>query len=264
MRPGLFLLVFLLISWVGSTAPPVEAAVQSFRLQRRLGVEGEWKDIANFTLKQFTPQSPVQLKHSQAGKPSVLLSEPEKQALAHVNLVYYRAFHQPAPSDPVPTRERDPVVVVVSPCTLIRGFFAQDSSTVVLYERIFVVPGPNASLDGLQISSEANLYHAKLRNGDECDLHVVEKLFPMVRTQVELNLANTEMDIKVLYEDDNQSQPPTNAKKGKGKTVTKRVQNENNEWEEKEVVEEEQTFLQKYWIYIAVFVGISIMKNFMA
>ncbi|CCW59798.1 unnamed protein product [Phytomonas sp. EM1] len=240
-----------------------EAVVRSFKLQRRLGIDGKWIDLANFTLKQLSSQSPVQLKHTQTGKDSVLLSEDEKLAFTTVSLVYYRAL--PQSSGGGSQDDENAVIVVVSPCTIVRGFLAQDSTTVVLYERINIVPGSNASLLGLQVSSETNLFHAKLQNGDECDLHVVQKLFPKVRIQLVLEIAQpVDVSKTIRYEDIEELRTPQKINKGKVKTVMKRVKNDNGEWEEREEPVNEQTFLQKYWLYIVVFVGVSIMKNLSA
>uniref|UniRef100_A0A0A9YFW9 Uncharacterized protein n=1 Tax=Lygus hesperus TaxID=30085 RepID=A0A0A9YFW9_LYGHE len=76
--------------------------------------------------------------------------------------------------------------VVLTPCSIIRGFVAVDSQTVMLNEQFKVVPGQGSSLIGLQVSSYTNFFHAKMRNGDECDRSIVHRLFPSVRTQAQL------------------------------------------------------------------------------
>lgn len=42
---------------------------------------------------------------------------------------------------------------------------------------------------------------------------------------------------------------------------TIRVKNEQGEWTEKEVPVEETSFLQKYGLYIAIFVGMTLMRS---
>lgn len=227
-----------------------EAASESYELQRRFD-DGEWSSIATFTIQRQTSHSPARVKSPPAAMAE--LSASEKTALVSAQLVSYRAFQ--------PGNEANAVVVSTSPCSIIRGFDAVDSRTVLLKQRIKVVPGTGTSLLGLQIDSETNFFHAKMLNGDECDKTVVQKLFPVVQMKVEVEVANPTpvkavrySDLKILSE---QGAP----KKNEPKVTVKRVKNEKGEWVETEVPVDERGFLQKYWMYLLIPIIMSTVQN---
>ncbi|CAD2215299.1 hypothetical protein AGDE_01822 [Angomonas deanei] len=144
-----------------------------------------------------------------------------------------------------------------SPCALIRGFEAVDGTTVALHENIKILPGEGTSIVGLQVIADTNFFHSKMRNGDECDLTVVQKLFPTVRISAHVSLLQpTALMSTVRYkdlEDLEAAKAADGPKKAEGpKKSIRKVKNADGEWVEEEIIVEEKSFIQKYWMYLVV------------
>ncbi|CAJ1008066.1 hypothetical protein Q4I28_003379 [Leishmania naiffi] len=234
------------------------ATSQSYVLERRIGSDGEWARVGSFAISHLSSQTPARISTQLAGE--VSLSSEERSNFAAADLVYYRAY---------PYQEGKPVpkcapTVVVTPCSLIRGFDAIDSKTVVLHENIKIVPGPNASLVGLQVSSETNFFHSKMQKGDECDRSVVQKLFPTVHLNTKVGLVQPlKVARKVRYEDLRALVEAENAEntKGKPKTEKRQVSNAEGDITEVEVPVDDRSFLQKYWMYFVIPIAMSVLQN---
>ncbi|GET88082.1 transmembrane protein, putative [Leishmania tarentolae] len=236
----------------------VDAVSQSYVLERRVGSDGEWAGIGAFSISRLSSQAPARISTQLPGE--VSLSMDERNKLASADLVYYRAYPNQE-GKPVP---KHPTTVVVTPCSLIRGFEAMDSKTVVLHENINIAPGANTSLMGLQVSSETNFFHSKMLAGDECDHSVVQKLFPTVRLNTKVGLVHPlKVARKVRYEDLNAMKEAEDAKKTKGRPPTEKrmVRNAEGEVVEEEVPVDERSFLQKYWMYIVIPIVMSVLQN---
>lgn len=249
------ILAVLSLLWLASS---VQAASQVYSVQRRLGIVSEWATIASFTVTRQSSQSPAHIRFKATA--GVDLTKEEKQAITAADIIYYRAI----PKDGDAAAVADASVVAVTPCSIIRGFEAVDSRTVVLHEKIKVLPGPGTSIIGLQLSSETNFFHSKMLRGAECDLSVVEKLFPVVRVQLTVGLLHaTEPLNKVRYEDLGVLQEgAAEASAAKTpKTTTRKVKNDQGEWVEEEVPVDNRSFLQKYWMYFLIPVIMSFLQK---
>lgn len=204
------------------------ASSHSYELQRRFGYDGNWSTIASFALTRKNVQSPVRLSVQSA--PVMELSTEQRDALVNVDHLFYRVIpaggknsvsdasvassHKRGSAEKsntinskgnnnnnnsLATFDSEAITVVsLTPCSIIRGFTAIDSQTVMLTERFKLLPGQGSSLVGLQVSSHTNFFHAKMRNGDECDKSIVHKLFPSVRTQAELQLLQPVYPMRVV------------------------------------------------------------------
>lgn len=236
----------------------VGAVSQSYVLERRVGSDGEWSRIGSFAISRLSSQAPARISTQLGGE--VSLNMEERNKLAAADLVYYRAYpHQEGKPAP-----KHSTTVVVTPCSLIRGFEAMDSKTVVLHENINIVPGVSTSLMGLQVSSETNFFHAKMLKGDECDRSVVQKLFPTVHLNTKVGLVHPlKLTRKVRYEDLNVLTEAEDAKKTKVRPQTEKrmVRNAEGEVVEEEVPVEERSFLQKYWMYLVIPIVMSVLQN---
>lgn len=239
------------------SALSAQAASQSYVLERRVGADAEWATVGSFAIARISPQAPARISTQLRGEGS--MSMEQREQLAAADLIYYRAYpYQEGKAVPA-----HPTTVVVTPCTLIRGFDAIDSKTVVLNENIRVVPGPNTTLLGLQMSSETNFFHSKMVNGDECDRSVVQKLFPTVRLQTRLGLVHPAKvarrvnydDLKVLIAAENAPQGKKPAKQ------VRQVRNAEGELVEEEVPVDDRSFLQKYWMYFVLPIVMSVIQN---
>jgi hypothetical protein len=239
-------------------AVTVQAASQSYVLERRVGVNGNWADVGSFAISRISPQAPARVSTQLHGELSMTMEQREQFAVA--DLIYYRAY----PYQEGKVAPEHATTVVVTPCSLIRGFDAIDSKTVVLNENIRVVPGPNTTLLGLQVSSETNFFHSKMVNGDECDRSVVQKLFPTVRLQTKLGLVHpVKASRKVNYEDLKVLIASEAEKQGKKKqkTQVRQVRNADGELVEEEVPVDDRSFIQKYWMYLVLPIVMSVVQN---
>ncbi|KAL7704115.1 hypothetical protein N2W54_007976 [Lotmaria passim] len=238
-------------------ATAAQAASQSYVLERRVGSDAEWVNVGSFAISRVSPQAPARVSNQQLGEQSMSMEQREQFAAA--DLIYYRAYpYRQGSGAPA-----HPVTVVFTPCSLIRGFDAIDSKTVVLNENIRVVPGPNTTLLGLQMSSETNFFHSKMMNGDECDRSVVQKLFPTVRLRMKLGLVHpVTASRKVNYEDLKVLIASEAERQGKKpKTQVRQVRNADGELVEEEVPVDDRSFLQKYWMYLVLPIVVSVIQN---
>ncbi|KAG5506392.1 hypothetical protein JKF63_05895 [Porcisia hertigi] len=234
------------------------AASQSYVLERRVGSDGEWVKLGSFTISRLSSQAVARIS-TQLGDESTLSME-ERDHFSTADLVFYRAYAYQA-GMPAPQHA---TTVSVTPCSLIRGFDAIDSKTVVLNENIKVVPGPNTSLLGLQVSSEVNIFHSKMQNGDECDRSVVQKLFPTVLLKTKVGLVHPlKVARKVRYEDLTALVEAEDSEKNKKKPKTEKRQVRNAEGEivEEVVPVDDRSFLQKYWMYFVLPIVMSLLQN---
>ncbi|KPA75403.1 putative mitochondrial hypothetical protein [Leptomonas pyrrhocoris] len=234
------------------------AASQPYVLERRVGADADWVTIGSFAISRISPQAPARVSTQLRGELSMTMEQREE--FAGASFIYYRAY----PFQEGKAAPEHPATVVVTPCSLIRGFDAVDSKTVVLNENIRVVPGPNTTLLGLQVSSETNFFHSKMVNGDACDRSVVQKLFPTVRLQTKIGLVHpVRVSRKVNYEDLKVLIASENDKQGKKKpkVQVRQVRNAEGELVEEEVPVDERSFLQKYWMYIVLPIGMSLIQN---
>lgn len=237
-------------------AVTAQAASQSYVLERRTGADAEWVNVGSFAISRISPQAPARISTQLHGEVSMTMEQRDQFAAA--DLIYYRAY----PYQDGKTVPAHPTTVVVTPCTLIRGFDAIDSKTVVLNENLRVVPGPNTTLLGLQVSSETNFFHSKMVNGDECDRSVVQKLFPTVRLQTRLGLVHpAKVSRKVNYEDLKVLIASADPKAKKAPKQVRQVRNAEGELVEEEVPVDDRSFLQKYWMYFVLPIGMSIIQN---
>lgn len=258
LRKALSSAVLVVVAVALVCAATAQAASQSYVLERRIGTAGEWASMGSFAISRLSPQAPARISTQLGGE--VSLSMEERSQFAAADLIYYRAYahHEGAPAP------KEATTVVMTPCSLIRGFDAKDSKTVVLNENIKVVPGPNTSLAGLQVSSETNFFHSKMQKGDECDRSVVQKLFPTVRLHTRLGLVHpVKIARKVRYEDLTalvEAEESKN-KKAKPKTEKRQVRNAEGEIVEEEVPVDDRSFLQKYWMYLVLPIAMSVLQN---
>ncbi|KAG5480661.1 hypothetical protein CUR178_05796 [Leishmania enriettii] len=237
-------------------ATSAHAALQSYVLERRVGSDGDWAEVGTFAISRLSSQALARISTQLRGE--VSLSMDERNRFAAADLVYYRAY---------PYREGAPApkhatTVVVTPCSLIRGFDAIDSKTVVLNEHIKIVPGPNTSLMGLQVSSETNFFHSKMQSGDECDRSVVQKLFPTVRLNTKVGIVHPlKVARKVRYEDLAVLAEEEKGTGAKSRAEKRQVRNEEGEIVEVEVPVDDRSFLQKYWMYFVIPIVMSVLQN---
>ncbi|KAG5479948.1 hypothetical protein LSCM1_06366 [Leishmania martiniquensis] len=237
-------------------ANSAHAMSRSYVLERRVGSDGEWAKVGSFAISRLSSQALARISTQLGGEAS--LSIEERNRFAAADLVYYRAYPyqegRPAP--------KHATTVVVTPCSLIRGFDAIDSKTVVLNEEIRIVPGPNASLMGLQVSSETNVFHSKMQRGDECDRSVVQKLFPTVRLNTRVGLVHpVKVARKVRYEDLSILMEEAKDKGEKLRSEKRQVRNAEGEIVEEEVPVDDRSFLQKYWMYFVIPIAMSVLQN---
>ncbi|RNF26022.1 uncharacterized protein Tco025E_01727 [Trypanosoma conorhini] len=258
-----------------------EAASEVYDLQRRMGAEEEWETISSVTISRASVDATARLRQSSdavgSGK-QVDLTKEKKAALAKAEFVYYRLLRKGDADG------SSAVSVALTPCSLVRGFDAVDSRTVVMRESLRVAVGPDATAVGLQARSGTNTFHAKMLNGDECDLGILA-LFPHVRLQVSVGLleptaprslpdyAELEALAKLV---DEKSAGKKGSKTKKRRTVSKAssshvgspqqqqagVPVEDDEGEEAE--EDNRTFLQKYWTFLLIPFLMSFLQNFLA
>ncbi|KAH9601172.1 hypothetical protein LSM04_005478 [Trypanosoma melophagium] len=267
---------FSLVSWIvllmATVVISAEAATQSYLLQRRVGAKGEWEPITTLTISRISDASPkLKLKHPTE---AVELTKEKKKAFAEAVFVYYRLIREDD------TDGKSAVSVALTPCSILRGFEAVDSRSVVLRELLGVVVGPGTTAWGLQTTSETNAFHAKLVNGDECDRSILS-LFPHVRVQATVALVEpvapqsvpdyTELD-RLMRKDDGKSPRNRRSKRKSGvkSTNTPPVygeelppppqQNGDDEGEE----EDNRTFLQKYWLFLVMPFVFSVVQGLMA
>lgn len=237
----------------------VYGASQAYTLERRVGQDGEWTSMATFAISRQTSQAPARIRAQTT--PEMDLNTEQREQIATSDLIYYRAY----PSSSEKRAPADTVVVTISPCSLIRGFDAVDSKTVLLTERLKVVPGPGTSLLGLQVSSETNVFHAKMQHGDECDRSVVQRLFPTVRLRAEVGLVHpVQVTQKVRYEDLrvlSEAVEDRNKKSGSKKTARSRNEDGEEVKEEEEAPVDDRSFLQKYWMYLVLPIVMSVIQN---
>ncbi|KPI85508.1 hypothetical protein ABL78_5428 [Leptomonas seymouri] len=256
--PGVLRITLALLALLALLCTAVaHAASQSYVLERRVGDDADWTQIGSFAISRISPQAPARVSTQLRGELS--MTSEQREQLATAGFIYYRAYpYQEGRSAP-----EHPTTVVITPCSLIRGFDAIDSRTVVLNENIRVVAGPNTTLLGLQVSSETNFFHSKMVNGDECDRSVVRELFPTVRLRTKLSMVHPVKasrqvnyeDLKVLIVSENDKQAK------KPKVEVRQVRNADGEIVEEEVPVDERSFLQKYWMYLVLPIVMSVIQN---
>ncbi|EKG01740.1 hypothetical protein TCSYLVIO_007257, partial [Trypanosoma cruzi] len=169
-----------LFALLAMTVVASDAASEVYELQRRVGVAGDWESISSMTISRGPVGATAKLKQNKDAQDSgkdIDLTKEKKTALAKAQFVYYRLVRK-GDKDGI-----NAVSVVLTPCSLVRDFDALDSRTVVLRESLRVAVGPDATVVGLQATSGTNTFHAKMLNGDECDLSILS-LFPNVRMRV--------------------------------------------------------------------------------
>lgn len=275
------LLPFVLCALLSIAAAAVDAASQSYVLQRRMGVADNWEAIASVTVSRAFANAPAILRH-EAKKEGAAgpddhtdLSSEKKNMLGRAQFVYYRLLPKGDGDD------KRAVSLAITPCSLVRGFEALDSRTIVLREFLRVAVGPNTTVLGLQATSETNTFHTKLLNGDECDVSILS-LFPTVRTRVHIGLVTSTSprslpdytDLTALAKKDAPATTGGAEKKRKkrGAAATASASQEDNSQEEQRAVdggqddeeeeeEDKRSFLQKYWLYLVIPFVMSLVQN---
>ncbi|KEG15418.1 hypothetical protein DQ04_00081170 [Trypanosoma grayi] len=250
----------LCIALVGS--PTIDAATQSYVLQRRIGAAGEWEPITTFVVSRHSPDAPAKVK--QAPPKDVELSKDKKNALAAAQFVHYRVAREDDADG------RDAVGLALSPCSILRGFEAVDARAVVVREEVRVAVGPGTSVTGLQARSETNTFHAKMLNGDECDRSILS-LFPHVRVRAGVGYVEpiaprsvpnyAELDVFARRNDPKVSRSGGRKKKASGGGNSPQEHQTQVEGEEEEEEVDSRTFFQKYWMYLVLPFVFSFIQN---
>lgn len=250
------LLALLAVS--SCTASEGNAGPVRYTIERRIGTESQWSEIASFTLLQSRSSK---AKLTALDEPRHLLTTEQRELFAESDFIYYRAVREGETDNhaAAPT-------AVVSPCTIIRSFYAVDKQTLLLREVVNVVPNYDLSIMGLQVVSETNSFHSGMTNGDECERSVVVGLFSDVRIQAEVALVSSVEVKPVNYEQLKVVADPKEKNERAGSSAKKKMRRrENGVWEEEqedeEVIEPEPTFLQKYWMFLLIPIVMSFMKR---
>ncbi|RNC58303.1 hypothetical protein TcCL_ESM04110 [Trypanosoma cruzi] len=269
-------LLFGLFALLAMTVVASDAASEVYELQRRVGVAGDWESISSMTISRGPVGATAKLKQNKDAQDSgkdIDLTKEKKTALAKAQFVYYRLVRK-GDKDGI-----NAVSVVLTPCSLVRDFDALDSRTVVLRESLRVAVGPDATVVGLQATSGTNTFHAKMLNGDECDLSILS-LFPNVRMRVSVGLVEptaprslpdyAELDTIARLSDskstgskDRKSKKSGAAPSSYGDHPSEKQQagmlGEKDEGEEPE--EDNRTFLQKYWTFLVIPFLVSLIQG---
>ncbi|KAF8277074.1 putative transmembrane protein [Trypanosoma cruzi] len=269
-------LLFGLFALLAMTVAASDAASEVYELQRRVGVAGDWESISSMTISRGPVGATAKLKQNKDAQDSgkdIDLTKEKKTALAKAQFVYYRLVRE-GDKDGI-----NAVSVVLTPCSLVRDFDALDSRTVVLRESLRVAVGPDATVVGLQATSGTNTFHAKMLNGDECDLSILS-LFPNVRMRVSVGLVEptaprslpdyAELDTIARLSDskstgskDRKSKKSGAAPSSYGDHPSEKQQagmlGEKDEGEEPE--EDNRTFLQKYWTFLVIPFLVSLIQG---
>ncbi|RNF03862.1 hypothetical protein TraAM80_05516 [Trypanosoma rangeli] len=278
MKGGLLLGLWALLVIVTGAS---EAVSEVYDLQRRLGAEGDWEAISSITISRVSVDATAKLwQNSEAldsGKQGDLTKE-KKAALAKAQFVYYRLVRKGDVDG------SSAVSIALTPCSLVRGFEAADSRTVLLRESLRVAVGTGATVVGLQATSGTNTFHAKMLNGDECDLGILS-LFPHVRLQASVGLVEPTAprslpdyaDLDALAKLGNsKSAGKKGAKKKGGGAASKAtslyggnpqqqqagVAEEQDQAEQPE--EDDRTFIQKYWTFLLIPFAMSLLQGLLA
>ncbi|CBH08834.1 hypothetical protein, conserved [Trypanosoma brucei gambiense DAL972] len=240
---------------------------QSYILQRRIDGTNDWRIVSTFNISRHSVDSLVKLKHSSPQGDNDLTAV-EKDALVKAEHVFYRVTRGGDDTD------AGAVAVALSPCTIVRGFEALDPRTVLLHETLAVAVGTNVSAVGLQVTSTTNAFHAKMLDGDECDLTVLS-LFPQVKIRLKLGLLVASAPLTTpnyteLAEYTNHlSKEGSSQKKGtkKSKKRSSDAQNPLSQEQEQDDAEDEEdkrSFVERYWIYFVVPFAVSLLQGIFA
>ncbi|ORC89066.1 uncharacterized protein TM35_000142770 [Trypanosoma theileri] len=268
-----FLLVLLTALLLAVAVISTDAATQSYVLQRRVDATGSWEPVSTFTISRNGDSTP-KLKQKQPNK-EVELSKENKNAFAKAAFVYYRLIREED------TEGKHAVSVALTPCSILRGFEAVDSRTIVLRELLGIAVGAGTSAVGLQTTSETNAFHAKLVDGDECDRSILA-LFPQVRLETRVGLVEpvapqslpdyTELE-RLMNKAEGKS-PRNRQRKRKTDAASAETSSlygeqssqhqQQGEEEEEEVTEDNRSFLQKYWLYLVLPFVFSVIQGLMA
>ncbi|PBJ80341.1 hypothetical protein TcG_13473 [Trypanosoma cruzi] len=268
-----------LFALLAMTVVASDAASEVYELQRRVGVAGDWESISSMTISRGPVGATAKLKQNKDAQDSgkdIDLTKEKKTALAKAQFVYYRLVRK-GDKDGI-----NAVSVVLTPCSLVRDFDALDSRTVVLRESLRVAVGPDATVVGLQATSGTNTFHAKMLNGDECDLSILS-LFPNVRMRVSVGLVEptaprslpdyAELDTIARLSDskstgskDRKGKKSGAAPSSYGDHPSEQQQagmlGEKDEGEGPE--EDDRTFLQKYWTFLVIPFLVSVIQGLLS
>ncbi|EKF30213.1 hypothetical protein MOQ_005974 [Trypanosoma cruzi marinkellei] len=269
-------LLFGLFALLAMTVVASDAASEVYELQRRVGVAGDWESISSMTISRGPVGGTAKLKQNKDAQDTgkdIDLTKEKKTALAKAQFVYYRLVRK-GDKDGI-----NAVSVALTPCSLVRDFDALDARTVVLRESLRVAVGPDATVVGLQATSGTNTFHAKMLNGDECDLSILS-LFPNVRMRVSVGLVEptaprslpdyAELDTIARLSDsksagskDRKSKKRGTAPSSYGDHPSEQQQAgmlaEQDEGDEPE--EDNRTFLQKYWTFLVIPFLVSLIQG---
>nr|CCC89277.1 conserved hypothetical protein [Trypanosoma congolense IL3000] len=248
------------------SAEGVCAASESYTLHRKVDGDADWRTIGTFTVSRHSPDSPAKLRY-QPPRDEMELSAEEKKAMATAKFVYYRAVRHGDDTS------AGAVSIALSPCSLVRGFEAVGHRTMLLHETLVAAIGHNVTIIGLQAVSNTNMFHARMVDGDECDLSVLF-LFPEVKMRVRVGLLApsspltvpnyTELDIYMGRVAKEKRAKKGGKKAGDRKEATGAESPLTAKEELQEEEEDERTFLQKYWVYIVVPFVISVIQSLVA
>lgn len=235
---------------------------RSYRIERQLGVEGEWKEITSFVLHK--PSEGFSPRIRSSSTPRVPLSTEERQKFGVEDFLFYRVVDPSAPNVEVAR-------VAVSPCTIIRGFQAMDKSLLRLSEKLSVVADGALNVVGLQVHSKTNIFHSSMVKGDVCERSVVTSLFAEVEIEPELSLVEPLDVAGVRYEElkrlsgevyqrKNKNGEPS--KEGMKRPEKMSVLDDYEDEEDEEATEpQEKSFFQQYWYVFAAVFFISMLRS---
>lgn len=252
-----------------------------YTIERRFSTEDRWSPVASFELFQSAPEVPARLKNLATSRRTVT-EEERKQLGVSADLLYYRVIS----TAPNAETGKSVPTVVLSPCSIIRGFSVLGKTTLLLTERFNVVLGTGTEVLGLQVSSTTNLFHSSI-DGGSCDRSIVVNVFPEVEIEAEVIVVSSlpvrGVNYKELAKITREGDPTDIRKKVKGEPkkpfVDRRRYEEEEEGEDymdtedyvdqgdptrgkrhkgkdggEDVQEEkpEPTFFQKYWMFFVL------------
>eukprot|EP00796_Vickermania_ingenoplastis_P012976 gene12976-8828_t len=249
-------LALLVVFLFSGAAANTEVQSKGYRIERRIGEEAPWAEVASFSLTRSSASLPPRLRAVNA--PRRALSDSDRNLLGTAELLYYRVTS----TDQGDGDGAAHTTLAVTPCTIIRGFQAVDKTQLLLRELLNVVPDQQLGIVGLQIRSETNSFHANMVKDSACDRTVVTSLFAAVDVEAEVGLVGPVEVRPVRYEDLKRIMDPESEKKQKTASKKPRQRHSGADGEEDEKAPPEETsFFGKYWAFFLIPLLISLFSN---